>query len=214
MVRSASRAFDPGGQIPPNRRVTPADAKLMPQLRAARQVPVIRADSGAHGYRLVGLDIGVDEGVNSTALVELGGGDETSAAAQPSDIVIDRSYLHGNDSGNHRRGVAMNGARLAVIESHLENFHDDSTDSQAILGWNGPGPFKIVNNFLEAAGENVMFGGSDPGIADLVPADIEIRRNLMTKRVSWKASKVPVAPAWISQDSTSPLRTSKAAAVR
>jgi hypothetical protein len=36
VVRSASRAFDNGGQIPPNRRVTPADAKLMPQLRAAR----------------------------------------------------------------------------------------------------------------------------------------------------------------------------------
>ena len=196
IVRSASRAFDPGGQIPPNRRVTPADAKLMPQLRAARQVPVIRAASGAHGYRLVGLDIGVDPGVNSTALVELGGGEDTSTATEPSDIVIDRSYLHGNDSGNFRRGVAMNGSRLAVIESHLENFHDDSSDSQAILGWNGPGPFKIVNNFLEAAGENIMFGGADPRVADLVPADIEIRRNLLTKRVSWKASKVAVKNAF------------------
>jgi hypothetical protein len=196
VVRSASRAFDPGGQIPPNRRVAPADAKLMPQLRAARQVPVIRAAAGAHGYRLVGLDIGVDPGVNSTVLVELGGGDDASLSTEPSDIVIDRSYLHGNDAGNFRRGVTMNGSRLAVIESHLENFHDDSSDSQAILGWNGPGPFKIVNNFLEAAGENIMFGGADPRIADLVPADIEIRRNLLTKRVSWKASKVPVKNAF------------------
>jgi hypothetical protein len=196
VIRSASRAFDPGGQIPPNRRVSPADAKLMPQLRAARQVPVIRAAPGAHGYRLVGLDIGVDPGVNSTVLVELGGGEDTSASTEPSDIVVDRSYLHGNDSGNFRRGVAMNGSRLAVIESHLENFHDDSSDSQAILGWNGPGPFKIVNNFLEAASENIMFGGADPRVADLVPADIEIRRNLLTKRVSWKASKVAVKNAF------------------
>ena len=196
IVRSSSRAFDPGGQIPLNRRVTPAEAKLMPQLRVARQVPVIRAAPGAHGYRLVGLDIGVDPGTNATALVELGGGDDTSVSTEPSDIVIDRSYLHGNDAGNFRRGVAMNGSRIAVIESHLENFHDDSSDSQAILGWNGPGPFKIVNNFLEAAGENVMFGGSDPRIADLVPSDIEIRRNLMTKRVSWKAAKVPVKNAF------------------
>ena len=196
IVRSSSRAFDPGGQIPPNRRVTPADAKLMPQLRVSRRVPVIRAAAGAHGYRLVGLDIGVDPGTNSAALVELGGGDDTSVTTEPSDIVIDRSYLHGNDAGNFRRGVAMNGARLAVIESHLENFHDDSSDSQAILGWNGPGPFKIVNNFLEAAGENVMFGGADPRVADLVPSDIEVRRNLMTKRVSWKAAKVPVKNAF------------------
>ena len=129
IVRSASRAFDPDGQIPPNRRVTPGEAKLMPQLRVARQVPVIRAAPGAHGYRLVGLDIGVDPGTNSTQLVELGGGDETSVASQPSDIVIDRSYLHGNDAGNFRRGIALNGSRIAVIESHLDNFHDDSTDS-------------------------------------------------------------------------------------
>jgi hypothetical protein len=197
VVRSSSPAFDPDGQIPPNRRVMPADAKLMPQLRVARQVPVIRAAPGARGYRLVGLDIGVDPGVNSTALVLLGGGDETSAAAQPSDIVIDRSYLHGNDAGNFRRGVAINGSRLAVIESHLENFHDDSTDSQAILGWNGPGPFKIVNNFLEAASQSVMFGGNDPGIEGLVPADIEIRRNLMTRRLSWRETKtIPVKNAF------------------
>ena len=42
-------------------------------------------------------------------------------------------------------------------------------DSQAIAGWNGAGPFSIVNNYLEAAGENVMFGGADPTIQDLVP---------------------------------------------
>lgn len=30
-------------------------------------------------------------------------------------------------------------------------------------------------NFLEAASENVMFGGADPQIPGLVPADIEIR---------------------------------------
>jgi hypothetical protein len=196
VVRSSSRAFDPRGRIPPNQRVTPADATLMPRLRVARQVPVIRAAAGARGYRLVGLDIGVDAGVNSTVLVELGAGDDTSTSTQPSDIVLDRSYLHGNETGNFRRGVALNGSRLAVIESHLENFHDDSSDSQAILGWNGPGPFKIVNNFLEAAGENVMFGGADPRVAGLVPADIEIRRNLMTKRLAWKAAKVPVKNAF------------------
>ena len=76
---------------------------------------------------------------------------------------------------------------MAVVDSYLENFHDSHSDSQAIGGWNGPGPFKIVNNFLEAASENIMFGGADPAIELLVPADIEIRRNLSTKRLSWKA---------------------------
>ena len=50
------------------------------------------------------------------------------------------------------------------------------------MGWNGPGPFLIENNYLEAAGENVMFGGSDPSIANLVPSNITIRRNLSAAR--------------------------------
>ena len=38
------------------------------------------------------------------------------------------------------------------------------------------GPFKIVNNFLEASGENILLGG---GAATVTPADIEIRHNHM-----------------------------------
>ena len=168
----------------------------MPQLRATRPtVPLLRAASGAHGM-LVGLDLGVDAGVRRvTALVELGSGDDTTPATVPHDIGDDRSYLHGNDVGDFRRGVAMNGSRLAVIESHLENFHDSGGDSEAIPGRNGPGPFRIVNNWLEAASENIMFGGSDPRIPGLVPEDI-IRRNLMTKRLARNDAKVAVKNAF------------------
>jgi hypothetical protein len=31
-----------------------------------------------------------------------------------------------------------------------------------------------------------MFGGADPSIPDLVPSDIEIRRNHLFKPLSWK----------------------------
>src|SRR6185295_19143823 len=59
-------------------------------------------------------------------------------------------------------------------------------DSQAIVGWNGPGPFRIANNYLEAAGENVMFGGADPAIDGLVPSDIEVVGNHMAKPLAWR----------------------------
>ena len=42
---------------------------------------------------------------------------------------------------------------------------------------NGSGPFLIQNNYLEGAGENVIFGGGDPSIANLVPSDIQILGN-------------------------------------
>jgi len=80
----------------------------------------------------------------------------------------------------------MNSAYTAVVDSYLADCHDKGFDSQAIIGWNGPGPFKIVNNYLEGSGENVMFGGGDPAISELVPSDIEIRRNHFFKPLTWK----------------------------
>jgi hypothetical protein len=196
-IRSANRAFDASGALPPTVRAGKDNANVMPKLRATNvNIGAIRAESGARGYRLIGLDIGVDEGVAQLSnLVELGSAKETRVDAEPSDIVIDRCYLHGNDRGDYRRGVALNGVRMAVVDSYLENFHDTRSDSQAIAGWNGAGPFKIVNNFLEAASENIMFGGSDPAVDGLVPSDIEIRRNLSTKRLSWKTG-VPAKNAF------------------
>ena len=184
--------------MPPSTRVDKANANVMPKIRAtAVNLGAIRAESGARGYRLIGLDIGVDDGVTQLAnLVELGSGKDTTVDAEPSDIVIDRCYLHGNDQGDYRRGVALNGVRMAVVDSYLENFHDAHSDSQAIGGWNGAGPFKIVNNFLEAASENIMFGGADPAIDGLVPADIEIRRNLSTKRLAWQTAGVAAKNAF------------------
>ena len=190
VIRSASPAFDANGSVPPNTRVTKANVSEMPQIRAtSNNSPAFVTESGARGYRLVGLDIGADPAVSQLAnLIDL--------RPESADIVIDRSYLHGNDSGNFRRGVMLSGARLAVIESAVENFHDGNSDSQAVGGSLGPGPYKIVNNLLEAASENIMFGGADPQAANLVPSDIEIRRNLSTKRLSWKASGVPVKNAF------------------
>jgi len=189
VIRSASGDFNTDGAVPPNHRVDKANAGAMPQLRAiSNNQPAIITEPGAHAYRLVGLDVGGDSSLTQlTNLIELREGS--------SEIVIDRSYLHGNDSGNFRRAVVLHGAREAVVDSYVENFHDVNSDSQAVGGSLGPGPYKIVNNFLEAASENILFGGSDPTVQNLVPSDIEIRRNLSTKRQSWQGS-VPVKNAF------------------
>ena len=118
-------------------------------------------------------------------LVSLGSPDGT-AAGLPHDIIFDRCYLHGDPVKGTRRGIALNSGAAAVIDSHLSDFKEVGADSQAICGWTGPGPFKIANNYLEAAGENVMFGGADPSIKDLVPSDIEIARNHFAKPLTWK----------------------------
>ena len=173
-------------RLPPRgTRVSPDHARLMPHLVAATGFTVLQAMTGAHHYRLVGLRISPADGVYLNSLVQLGES-ETSADAQPHHIVIERSYLHGDPAKGARRGVALNSRHSAVVDSHLADFKEATADSQAIGGWNGAGPFRIENNYLEAAGENVMFGGADPTVPDLVPADIVVARNHMAKPLRWK----------------------------
>jgi hypothetical protein len=167
-------------------RVKPSDSSHMPKiLVGAGSGGTIQTASGAHHFRFIGIEIKPADGAFIYNLVELGAG-ETSEGALPHDILFDRCYLHGDTTRGTRRGIAMNAARVAVIDSCLSAFADVGADSQAIAGWNGPGPFKIVNNDLEAAGQNVMFGGADPAISDLVPSDIEVRQNYFFKPLQRK----------------------------
>ncbi len=76
-----------------------------------------------------------------------------------------------------KRGIAFNGASLAIIDSYISDIHVVGQDTQAIAGWNGPGSFKIVNNELEAAGENVMFGGARPALINNIPRISKLRES-------------------------------------
>ena len=174
-----------------------AGTRMTPSLAAQLALPKILTPNtnnailmalGAHHYRLMGLEVGVTpSNVMSYAAIALDGGSlQKTIADVPHDIVVDRMFVHGTATGTLRRCIQLNSASTAIIDSWLSDCHEKGSDSQAIAGWNGSGPFKIVNNYLEGAGENLMFGGSDPGVTNLTPSDIEIRRNHFTKPVSWK----------------------------
>jgi hypothetical protein len=166
-------------------RVGPAQAGQFAKL-VASSGSVVETDSGAHHYRFVGLEIAPADGVYLRALMQIGG-EEGPADALPHHIIVDRCYLHGDPRKGTRRGIALNSRDAAVVNSYLADFKEVGADSQAVVGWNGPGPFRIANNYLEAAGENVMFGGADPTIDGLVPADIEIVGNHFSKPLAWRA---------------------------
>ncbi|MBI2468903.1 MAG: hypothetical protein HYV62_14010 [Candidatus Rokubacteria bacterium] len=172
---------------PPGVRVDPSHAGVMPKL-VASSGSVIRTEPGAHHYRFIGIEVHPRAGAFLRNLVQLGAG-ETSEDRLPHHILFERCYLHGDPQKGARRGIAMNSAHTAVLDSYLADFKEVGADSQAISGWNGPGPFKLVNNYLEGAGENVMFGGGDPSVPNLVPSDIEIRRNLFRKPLAWKVGE-------------------------
>ncbi len=172
---------------PPGTRIDPTYAAQMPKIVSPDSTPAFHTEPGAHHYRLVGLEITVAAGVpENYGLVSLGDSSETDLSAVPSFIILDRLYIHGLANQSLRRGVALNSASSAVIDSYISEAHETAADTEAIMGWNGPGPFKITNNYLEASGENLLFGGADPAIPNLVPSDIEVRRNYFFKPLKWK----------------------------
>ena len=85
-----------------------------------------------------------------------------------------------------KRGIALNAAAVTIRDSYIADCKGVGQDTQAIGGWNGPGPYTIENNYLEAAGENVMFGGADPAIANLVADGITFRGNYLSRPMAWR----------------------------
>ncbi|HET9013677.1 MAG TPA: Ig-like domain-containing protein, partial [Gemmatimonadaceae bacterium] len=169
-------------------RVTPTTAASFAKLLTPNASPVIATDPAASYYRISGVAIA--PGATSTlayGLVAFGdaGPAQNTLASVPHHLIVDRSYIHSSATFNLRRCVAVHSAWTAVVDSWLADCHSNDGDSQAIWGSNGPGPFTIVNNYLEGAGENVMFGGADSRAPALLPADITLRRNHIVKPASW-----------------------------
>jgi hypothetical protein len=175
-----------GALPPPGTRISPAFAAAMPKLISPNGAPVILTAPGAKGYRFVGIEFTLALHVKTARQIIAFGGTQSRLADTPGNLAIDRCYIHGHAAANVFRGVLLNSGSSTVVNSHISDIHVAGHDSQAILGYNGPGPFKIVNNYLEAAGENIMFGGGDPSIADLVPSDIEVRYNHLFKPLRWR----------------------------
>jgi len=140
--------------------------------------------SGANFYRFIGLEITRPNGTPGTGRL-------VTAEGTADHFILDRSWLHGNAQDETYDGVSLNGmTNVAIVDSYFSDFHCISVtgrcvDSHAIGGGlsdTQDGPFLIQDNFLEAAGQSILFGG---GPATASPSDIEIIGNHFFKPWQW-----------------------------
>ncbi len=200
------RTSDLSGLPPVGHRVGPDHAVHMPTIYTRNSYPAITAELRAHHYHFVGIEITtnfkkvydlVRFGFNALK----GREHATSVDQLPEKIVFERCFLHGNRTGDLRTGITMNVKSFAIFDSYISEVHERGADSQALIGFNSVGPFKIVNNYLEAAGENILFGGADPKIDQLVPEDILIERNYIYKPLRWKKGHPDYEEYWVVKNS-------------
>lgn len=183
-------------QLPAGKRVSPADVIYMPKIQSSSpNEAVFYTQSGtmpSHHYRLVGLEVTrrSDSSTEAYSLISLGdyGSAQNQLNKVPHHFIIDRSYIHGADGRITRRGVHADASEVEITNSYFAKFIDWS-DAQAILGINTPGNHLIINNFLESTGENILYGGGDPSIQNLIPSNILIDHNHFFKPLSWKGNE-------------------------
>jgi len=139
---------------------------------------------GANHYRFVGLEITRPTTGGTGSLVK------TNNATQ---VIFDRIWVHGTPTDDTATAIGLDSGStyIALIDSYTSDFHCEAitgtcTDSHVVFGGLGNsagGPYKIVDDFIEAAAEGMIFGG---GAATTTPTDIEIRRNHFFKPFTWQ----------------------------
>ena len=195
------RTSSPDSSLPPEgARITPCYAgvsslpgrppfhcnstkRVMAQIGGVKgQEKIISNSAGANHYRFLGVEI-ADTGANGDA-----GGYYNLVLLKDADhIIFDRCWIHGTPIGEDVKGIQFEGSSyIAVVDSYISDIHSKTSaygaDSAAIGSVTGIGPLKVVNNFLEAAGTNILWGG---GRSETVLSDIEFRHNHVFKPLIW-----------------------------
>lgn len=174
--------------LPEGKRVSPVQRASMATINCgALTRPAILAVNGAHHYRFIGIEFGpTTKGYFN--IIQIGTGDERSVEELPHHIEFDRVYVHGDPKFGQRRGIAANGRNIKVANSYFSDFKREGEESQAIAVWAADGPLEIINNYLEAGAESILFGGAESRLG-LIPGNAIVRDNWLNKPLEWRGTK-------------------------
>lgn len=139
------------------------------------------------GYNRLGPGLEIES-------ADAGGTGHTSLlldARNISHFVFIRNLIHGTPKDEVAHGIIFSGSdHVAISGNYAYDFHclavtGACSDAQAFSGGNGASGagYLIENNFIEASGEGVIFGG---GAATSTASDVIIRRNHFFIPMSWK----------------------------
>src|SRR5687768_9234256 len=165
-------------------RVSPAHAPVLAALRSPNTAPVLTVPAGSGYWRLQFLEFRGNV-YGSGDILRIGSHTETLPSNQTHHIILDRVYVHGDPVKGHKNGIVAHAADFELRDSYVSDIKLYGTETHAFLSYNGPGPYTIENNYLEASGINVMFGGADPTNASMIPSDITFRSNHVAKNLEW-----------------------------
>ncbi|MBI2827558.1 MAG: hypothetical protein HYX69_23025 [Planctomycetia bacterium] len=179
----------------PGKRISDADIPNMATLKGPAEGGIAAGiDFSASHYRFVGIRFlsGRTAGETQYGIFATGykGIDLNNAASQPAqlpkDIILDRCIVRAR-GGKERDnwGISMNAVGMAVLDSVIDKFQDDTTaDANAIVTWMGGSRYLVQNCTLVASGENFLAGGTASRFG-VAPSDFVFRNDYFYKPLSW-----------------------------
>ena len=144
-------------------RMSPGYSPQLPKIQSSTTTAALRTLPGAAYWRLMFLEFLANE-KGQGDVITLGSAYETSLPDVPHHLILDRIYIQGDPVHGQKRGIGLNSADTVIINSYIEGIRAVSQDSQAIGGWNGPGRYRIENNYLEAAGATSSSSAMAPAL--------------------------------------------------
>jgi hypothetical protein len=180
--------------LPAGTRVSPANAIYMAKISSPNATAPITILNGANYWRLAGLEITANSnyptgcptnGQNCMTYFLANFAFNPATGSDADYVWLDRVYGHGSPTQDFQGGIIMNWNHAAIIDSYIDDVHIKGFDSVGVGGYHTLGPIKIVNNYISASTENIMFGGSGGSNNPGVPSDIEVRNNYLYKPLAW-----------------------------
>jgi hypothetical protein len=172
---------------PAGTRIDPSYRPQLATIRSPSTSSALTTAAGASYYRIVGVAFEANQN-GSGDIIALGRDSQATLTQVPHHIEIDRVLIAGHPTAGQKRAIAANAANVVIMNSDIRDIKASGQDSQAIAAWNTPGPIEIRNNYLEAAGENILFGGAHINLPGAVPSDIVIEGNHLTKNPAWRGT--------------------------
>lgn len=190
--------------LPENQRVGPSSVAHMPEIISENYngfsygPPAIsicpvnsntlqcpNTTAAPHHWMLIGLEITSEETSQIESLVVLGDGSsaQNTSAKEPTDIILDRCYIHSPTDFSHtKNGIIINSRNTTIKNSYISGMKLPDEESHGIMILNSSGQIYIDNNYIEASGINFFISNQDTlGIV----SNVYVRGNHIRKPLSW-----------------------------
>jgi hypothetical protein len=107
-------------------------------------------------------------------------------AKLPRGFLFDRCWFRGDPVKGGHRAVGNNVNDFQMFGCRADQIAEIGRDAQCVGAYLGGGNHEIAYNYLEASGENLLYGGSFSGYADNIAYKIRVHHNYFTKDLAWQ----------------------------